>query len=485
MSKGLPQQAVQTNSDRPDSVGGVQRTSALGLIGLLVAALGLAALSAAYTWQAVRGLPLMAVLVRDSKDLNERVEQAIRNASPGVREAYTLRYNSYRFTEAWRKNSDGYALERDIASTPEGAQSQLRRVQLLAARFLALEQRGQVLNSAWAELKPLLDDALAAKSFSHLQPVLISSWANAFQSAGIREGTARALASDWALHPHGAVAEYVAPRLQELGAAREAAGDSEGAAACRKLLLRWLRDWLQDAASIGERLIAADLLSSGTAPDRVVNPEMAAALRGWRKEYHAQAGAIASLPLGVGQGAQVSHSQHRALLGRTVTALWICAAAVGGLLAGLVGLPLALFGRGKPIRLVPMLAAGGLLGMFAAAGATNLSGWLTQLGGDWSSLRNSWWFLYVAVGSGALLTWVTAVIINRRGGSAGAGRRAAVLGAGMTLLLGSATLILSSSICSQEGTLDGAVKTALDDPAAAIGAPLSPDLLAQLRALTP
>ncbi|MEP0843617.1 MAG: hypothetical protein HRF43_13015, partial [Phycisphaerae bacterium] len=48
--------------------------------------------------------------------------------------------------------------------------------------------------------------------------------------------------------------------LLGVAAEREQAGDEAGAAACRDLLLRLLREWVLEDGPAGARLLAADLL---------------------------------------------------------------------------------------------------------------------------------------------------------------------------------------------------------------------------------
>ena len=212
------------------------------VFGLYVVMLVLGGIATWLTWAEVKRLPFLQVMWHDQKDLSERLVRAMRAASPAVSESITLRDNSLRFTEAWRRNTDGYALERDIAATADGEQSQFRRLQILAARILASEQRGEKPDAAWPGLKKLLDDAAAARSFAHLQQLLVAAWTTALRDAGLDAGTARALAQDSNSEPHGPLAEFLAPRLAKLAASREAAGDPAGAAACRSILYRWLRD---------------------------------------------------------------------------------------------------------------------------------------------------------------------------------------------------------------------------------------------------
>ena len=483
-----PSAAHHSHVARPQSP--VRRRCWLAGLGLCAAMLILGGLSIWLTWSEVKHLPLLQVIRHDQKDLSERVVRAMRDGSPAVREAVALRDGSLRFTEAWRKNTDGYALEREITATPEGDQSQFRRLQLLAARFLANEQRNEAPEAAWPGLKKLLDDAAAAKSFAHLQPLLSAAWTAALCEAGLDSGTARALAQEYISQPHGPLAEYLAPRLVKLAAARESAGDPAGAAACRSVLYRWLREWTLEPTAIGARLLAADLLAREIehAPAAFGGDvdALAAGLREFRARYLKCAAEIPALPLGIGESARVASAQHRNHLRELASLIWIVAAMfVAVVLALSLGVAGAILGIHLRSVLAPAAAGFVVAAILVVLGTVwEPSESVTKsMFGDWSQLRYHWRFVYEAM-LFTLTGFVACGLLTSRPGRAIVVRTALAATVG-GLVLGLAALISTGMSQRTRIEVEKQVDARLDDPAAAIGAPLPADVIENLRAWNP
>lgn len=177
------------------------------------------------------------------------------------------------------------ALENARAALPYLRDTQLGRLQLAALVMRRLEHEGMPPDKWWPLLAPFVE-GLERASFAHSLNDLIDAEVDTYAAVGLPHGIARRLAHETLANTHGPFLQYFTGRMDMVADAERAAGRDEQAKACRRLVLRLLRQWTHDSAPYGPRLLAAELLAEELErwPEwpKTDATKLAADLRQWR-----------------------------------------------------------------------------------------------------------------------------------------------------------------------------------------------------------
>lgn len=276
----------------------------------------LTVVAAAFVNRLWNSLPVQQVRSVGGERLQAAFTQAVHGGPTKVRDGYILSQTSSLVNEALRpggRASDAIAsLQRAAEKVREPA---VLRLQMAALRLRELEQRGVPPSAWWPAVQPLLS-GLEDSPFAHGEHDLLTQLASAYESAGLRRGTAVVLAVSHAsqiayapgapVRGHGPMAQYLAPRLIQIVAEQRRAHDASGAHACQTVLLRWLTRWTLAPGLPGTRLLAGDLLARALRSESIDGDDargesvttpadagssaarraaVAAELDGWRQAY--------------------------------------------------------------------------------------------------------------------------------------------------------------------------------------------------------
>jgi hypothetical protein len=372
--------------------------------------------------------------------------------------------------------------------------TQLARLQLTALAMLRLERDRVPLADWWAALAQFRA-GLENASFNHDLPELLAANAAVYVQLGLGAGTARRSAQNVVGFPHGPFLEYFAAQNERMARSREQTGDAAGAAACRQLVRRLLRQWTLDPGPPSVRLLAAELLSNSLEADHAASAPAAGAeivrgLRQWRDAYRTNAAQRpAPLPLLSNSYAPLLDPQAYDRLRRALAVLlWVAPALLAaGVITGLALIPWL---RGAPAGAGLRAALlGGLLlsAVLLGAGCLYLQ---IDPGGALDDLRrlgfsDLGWPRYPFVSAAAACVLLVLVVLwPARGGKRVA--RLAAWATSMTIVLAMALLV--AGIWTRLATAHYETRTAvlMDSGAfeAIAGAAADRDL-APLRAWTP
>ncbi len=343
----------------------------------LLGALLLSAISATATLLFVRQLPLGSMLRIGNARVRSTLETTARALTAEAREGLLLAQIGGLFTDGWKRPANAAMREKQIGDVAQGCtQVGVARLVQLAARLNTSAQALVALGGApasapradWSLARPYLQ-GLETQTFRHHQLMLRAAIARAYESLGLRPGTAVALAGTYVGHALNPFLEFITPQLERLAADAEARGDSAAAASTRRVLARLLKQWTLDAGPAGLRLLAAGLLAghlerravSAAGGDADTLRAIAGDLRSWRAAWRT---AAADRPAPAFQVADdISHAtlQQSRLLGVFVGMIWLAVAAgVAALLSLATGWTLL-----RPHAVVPgggaLLRGGGIV----------------------------------------------------------------------------------------------------------------------------
>ena len=231
------------------------------------------------TQRAWHELPEQKIIALDRGAMQDVFDRRNRMMPQRARDAFLLRLGSNALTDTFRgEETTGDALSTIEQCARAVRDSDLGRVQIIAARIRLLEQAGEPPNAWWAELQTEIED-LHGKQFKHHQAALVEHWAACYETLGIGAGSSHTLAVDLVGHAHGPLLQFITTHFEQLIADRVAAGDEPGAETCRTALLELLRQCVLETDAPGVQLLAGDLLARVLPADSAALAEQ---LRDWR-----------------------------------------------------------------------------------------------------------------------------------------------------------------------------------------------------------
>lgn len=270
------------------------------------------ALTALVAWQGhsvQRRLPAQQGLLLDEAALQRSYQRLVNdvNRPAACGHLYTQAFRDHdqklhisafqQFRRAWQ-NPDELG-ELRMASDLLAQQptlSLLPRLGQAGAALMRLQYDGTPPENWWKSIEPYLKGLENAK-FAHYQGARRQALATANTEAGMQRGSAWELADRVVDPPFGAMLQIIAPLLDRAADGALRAGDATGAATCRRVLGRLLKDWIIEPGPPGLRLLAAEMLAervspiadstqpAGASARLVADPVLARDLRAWVAEY--------------------------------------------------------------------------------------------------------------------------------------------------------------------------------------------------------
>lgn len=212
----------------------------------------------------------------------------------------------------------------------------LGRVQMVLLLLLEAEATDLPPDAAWEGIRAYLE-GLGAATFAHFEDARLATIAEIFRAAGASPGAAAEYAAAEVPGAHGAFVQLLIPRLRQTAEQRAASGDADGAALCRSVARRLLREWIVTDGPAATRLVAAHLLATllRAAPDVPAAAGMADDLNAWRQRYRDAAERTPPSLFGAGSRPTPAAAEHEALYRWTVFAIALGGAAVGAAAAAL------------------------------------------------------------------------------------------------------------------------------------------------------
>ncbi len=473
------------------------------IIPVLLAALLLSAVSVTIAVSFTRALPLGSMLRIGNTRVRSTLEAAARALVGESRDGLLLAQLGSLFSDGWKHPANALMREKQISDVaPHLSQVGVARLIQLAARLNSTEHALAALGSApagapqagWSVAKPYLE-GWEKRQLSHEQLALRAAIARAYESLGLRPGTALALAGSYVGHALNPLLEYLTPQIERLAAEAEQAGDAKGAASARRAFARLLRQWTLEPGPAGLRLLAADLLAghlerrSADHAGGDAAPAIVTGLRSWRAAYLAAAAARPTPVFQVAEDVARAVPEQSRLLGVYMLMLWLatgCGAAA--LLALATGW--TLLRPRAPVRVSGLLLRGSGLGLFAAG--LLCIGWLLALEPqvrldmrmDPANVRY-WPKFAIGAAASALLVITTLASLLKR--------RAPHLRLGGATALAAAYCWLAFSIFGGLGPIayrqlaayETALAAAHADPIASVAGPQADSFLDPLRAWEP
>ena len=399
---------------------------------LLVVALAALIVSLVAAWNAAQAyarMPMVrtALLFSTPRQLaryESATAAAMRLAPPETREAFTLFHLARRqLNPALRGEVSAYAAEENIADMSASLRhTRLGDLLALAARLHALEQEQAPADNAWYAVRPVMQ-RLDGQRLSHGLGPVEHAWSAAIEGLNVGGATASAVAGTTIGQPYGPFLQALTRGLLRVADERERAGDPAGAAACRDLLLRLLREWVLEDGPVGTRLLAADLLIETLKSARhVAEPsrgQLADDLTELRRRYHEAASSRYASALGVRDESALAPRAHGAAAAALARLTWLSSAAAALAVLALAAWPFWLR-RGAGTGLGRALAAGAAVALVSAAfaWAWSMTGEAAhELRGDWSGPRYWWRSPFYAAGWALVMAVVGAALSGRRGGA--------------------------------------------------------------------
>lgn len=446
----------------------------------------------------VRNLPLVheLFLTGEFEKLETEFRRINRRMPAEAREAFALRLASNALKGALMGLVEPEELQPALGEAVGAlSKSQVGRLQQAAARMWLLEQAGEPIEKWWPGLRVFFE-GMEHANLAHYQQALTQHWARAYEAVGRGSGSAYALAEDAVGHRHGPVLQFSIPRLRRVIEERERAGDTAAATTCRKVLYRWLRQWVLESGPAGLRLLAADLLASSLEADNAAatTPELQAIaddLREWRSAYHQAARQRPVAIMAPQRRPALAPVAHERFFRRFALSIWLGPATLA---TGIVALALAWawLGHGRSsVRRRQLTVSAIVAGLIAiGVGLAWIYLWPDSIRedvrGDFSRLR-LWWRFPIAA-AGLTLALILAAGLLQRSASGGKSRLAPRLGAvaAVAWLLLAVTL-WCSAIAGEFARRDyeQATRAAQEDAVAALVGPDAERLLTRLRRWEP
>jgi len=458
--------------------------------------LGALALTALAAWRGValwKSTPHAQTERLDSDQIIAAFQDANAQAPADVRDGLLLASLSHIFTAAMLREdllADAHARTNEFFLGVRT--SQLGRLQQAALALLDLDAHGAPPEVQAVTLQPYLS-GLDRASLTHHEAAVLAHNARVFRTLGVSTGTAAELARLRAGHPHNPLLEFLAPRLEALAENREQAGDNETASTYRRLVLRWLRDWVLEPGQAGTRLLAAQQLAdAGPASSRPVLPaDLSTLLRTWRASYLDESRRRPVELLGSLHQPCVLPQEHDALVRALSFATWTAGACAPVVLLGLIGGVALLFRRTSPLGRGSLLAAalGALLVVLVHLLTISFAAeWIrADFRRDFTTLSGCWRHPLLAAGLAVLATTLLGAFAPRpQHGPASRAARLAAVWLSTWLILAAVLLALTIRAESRLAEYQSHLGAALD--AGEMQAMLGPDAeqrLAPLRAWTP
>ena len=285
--------------------------------------IGMLLLGALATTQAIRfqeRLPEQKAVSIASAEYRVAFERANRALSTQARDALALKWSSEILTDVLTSDSPPDQWKTRLNRyTGVVRESQVGRLQQVAARLWLAEQADEPIENWWPATRTYLE-GLEHANLSHHGRDLVTAWTTAYESLGFGPGTARNLAEREFAHPHGPFLQFIIPRLGQIAAERETAGDAPSAATARGVARRLLKTWVLEPGPPGLRLLAADLLSNEI---EHAEKTLAANLRDWRAAYVERTRPLPVAFLDVRRNPARAPEQHARLARRVVLVSWL------------------------------------------------------------------------------------------------------------------------------------------------------------------
>ncbi len=272
-----------------------------------------------------------------SKSGLEARDAIVAKAGPRYAQASFLAQISQEFPQAAVAPAARQQARQTLAANlPNVSDTALGRVQMVLLILLEAEATDLPPEAAWERIRTYLE-GLGAATFAHFEDTRQATIAEIFRAAGASPGAAAEYAAAEVPGAHGAFAQLLIPRLQRTAEQRAASGDAGGAALCRSVARRLLREWIVTAGPAATRLVAAHLLAPvlRAAPDIPESAGMADDLDKWRQRYRDAAVRTPPSLFGAGSRPTPAAAEHELLYRWTVFAIALGGATVGAAAAAL------------------------------------------------------------------------------------------------------------------------------------------------------